>query len=503
MERIYVTTSIPYVNARPHVGFALELVQADAIARHARLVGRPTRFQSGTDENAGKNAQVARALGIAPHALVDAHSAEYRRLVDALGCAADDFVRTTEERHCRGVQALWRRLRPEDLYRRAYRGRYCSGCEDFLGETDLVDGRCPDHDAPLAEVEEENWFFRLSAYQEPLLGLLEEGRLRVVPEKRRAEVLAFVRRGLRDISVSRRAERMGHWGIPVPGHPDEVIYVWIDALANYITGPGFGGAQAWQEWWGPGVRKVHVIGKNVWKFHAVYWPALLLSAGLPPPDEVVVHGFLTAEGRKIGKSLGNAVDPFPCVQQVGADGLRYYLLRAVPPFDDGDFALEQLRRVYHADLANGLGNLVSRVTALAARSGLGGLLTGPQDAALPRPPAGYGEAMAEYAFQRALESLWAVIGQVDRQIEEVRPWEALRAGQEERLRPYLTQWLGQLRVIGHWLQPFLPATGAAILRAVGADPVQHSPPLFPRLERPAANAQPTAPKEEAWQIERT
>ena len=478
MDNVYVTTSIPYVNGRPHVGFALELVQADVIARYHRLTGKQTRFQTGTDENAFTNVLSAQEQGIGTRELVDRNSEVFRTLGKVLNCAADDFVRTSEEPHRRGVHALWRLLRPGDVYRKNYRGLYCIRCEDYYLERDLVDGRCPDHETEPVEVEEENYFFRLSAYQEQIEALLESGRIAVVPAKRRREVLSFVRQGLRDYSISRSAERVDNWGIEVPDDPTQVIYVWIDALINYISGPGFGSSQAWRAHWNEEVRKIHVIGKDVWKFHAVYWPALLLSAGLPLPDEIVVHGFLTVNGRKISKSLGNAVDPFECVEQFGADGVRYYLLRAVSPFDDGDFSTVRLRDLYNADLANGLGNLVSRLTTLAERGGYGRFETN----GIPEPPTGFQEALEGYEFNKALASLWGPISQVNREIDAEKPWELLKTGEDEKLRHHLDRWLGELHRTGYWLQPFLPDASARVLKALGQKSVRAFGNLFPRIK---------------------
>lgn len=366
--KTYVTTTIPYVNAPPHVGHALELVQADAVARYSRLTGSETVFQTGTDENAFKNVEAARSRGIPTQQLVDENSQAFRDLCRALGTSHDSFIRTTEDRHRRGVFEFWRRLGPRDVYKAKYRGLYCPGCEDFYLERDLVDGRCPDHRTRPSVVEEENYFFRLSAYQAEIDELLESDRLRIIPRKRKNEVLAFVRRGLDDFSISREAARAGGWGIPVPGDPTHVIYVWVDALMNYLSGLGFGCEEGWHDFWNEGTRKVHVIGKNVWKFHAVYWPALLLSAGLPLPDEIVVHGFLTVDGQKISKSLGNAIAASEYVQTYGQDAVRHYLLKAVPPFEDGDFSGQRLAELYTQDLANGIGNLLSRLTALGERA---------------------------------------------------------------------------------------------------------------------------------------
>ncbi len=411
--RVYVTTSIPYVNGTPHVGFALELVQVDVIARYHRLLGRGTRLQTGTDENAFKNVLSARQQGVSTVELVRRNARLFKRLGEVLQIDADDFVRTTEERHGRAVRRLWRQVCPGDLYLQNYRGLYCTGCEDFYLERDLVEGRCPDHGIVPAQVEERNYFFRLSAYQDQIAEWIRSQRVRIEPPQRRREILRFVEDGLRDISVSRTAARVQNWGIAVSDDPAQIVYVWIDALINYISGPGFGSGWDWCRIWNQEVKKIHVIGKNVWKFHAVYWPAFLLSAGLPLPDEILIHGFLTENGRKISKSLGNSIDPFATMEHYGSDAVRYYLLRVLSPFADGDFSGARLGQLYQVDLANGLGNLVSRLMALSERAAYGRcrFLELP-----PPPPKGYAEALQYYAFDRALESLWATIGRINREI---------------------------------------------------------------------------------------
>jgi methionyl-tRNA synthetase len=476
-RKTYVTTSIPYVNAPPHVGHALELVQADAIARYSRLTGRETTFQTGTDENAFKNVEAARERGIPTQQLVDENSRSFRILCGALAISHDNFIRTTEHRHRSGVFEFWRRLRPQDVYKAAYRGLYCSGCEDFYLQKDLIDGRCPDHGTPPSVVEEENYFFRLSAYQAEIEELLVSGRLRIIPRERRNEVLAFVKRGLEDFSISREATRASGWGIPVPGDPSQVIYVWVDALINYVSGLGFGSGKEWRGFWSTRTRKVHVIGKNVWKFHAVYWPSMLLSAGLPLPDALVVHGFLTVDGQKISKSTGNAVDPLEYVRRCGQNAVRYYLLRAVQPFEDGDFSGDRLAQLYDRDLANGIGNLLSRLTALGAQSGYGRF-----DAdGLPEAPAGYHKAMECYRFDRALSCLWDTASELNRDIERVKPWESLKRGATRPVRKHLSYWLGELYRVGYWLRPLLPNAGEQILETLSRDPICACEPLFPRL----------------------
>ena len=480
MNKVYVTTTIPYVNAKPHVGFALELVQADAVARYHRLLGHDVRLQTGTDENAFKNVLAAREHGVPTQQWVDENSLAFQKLGASLNIGFDDFIRTTEDRHRRGVHLFWRHLRPGDVYRGRYTGLYCVGCEDFLTERDLVGGCCPDHGVPPSPCEEENYFFRLSSYQEPIQRLIESKAINVIPIKRRNEVLAFVRRGLQDICISRSASRSDGWGIPVPGDPSQVIYVWIDALVNYICGPGYGTGERWTEWWSDDVRKIHFIGKNVWKFHAVYWPGLLLSAGLPLPNQIVVHGFLTEDGRKISKSSSTGADPNRFIDEYGTEALRYYLLGAVSPFEDGDFSPERLHRIYHSDLANGLGNLVCRLITLGRKINLHGL----DWPLLPQAPDGFHEAFDKYRTDIALETLWAVVERLNQKIDQTRPWELIPRQETEKLRSLLVEWLRQLQAVAFWVEPFLPLTSERLLSLLGSPHLPAAPRLFPRINKP-------------------
>ncbi len=475
-SRLYVTTSIPYVNAQPHIGFALELVQANAVARYARLGGRTVRFQTGTDENAFKNVLAAQQQGLTTQELVDRNAEKFRALTQALSISIDDFIRTTEPRHRLGVHAFWRAIRPADVVQRDYLGLYCTGCEDFYLDRDLEDGKCPDHGTPPIEVAEKNYFFRLGQYESWLAEILDRRVLEVVPSSRRNEVLSFVRRGLTEFSISRASQRTKGWGTPVPGDDLQTVYVWVDALINYVSALGFGSNQQWRDWWNEDVEKVHVIGKNVWKFHAIYWPALLKSAGLPLPDKIVVHGFITADGRKIGKSLGNAVDPFGVIGRYGADAVRYYLLRAIPPFGDGDFSLARLDELYRTDLANGIGNLVSRLASLGDKIGY----NNQRPPAGPPPPEGFKAALEAFEYDKALNVLFDIVTAVNRDIESHRPWELLRDDVPE-LRRLLAGWFGQLWTLTVWIEPFLPSTSGRIAERLFSGPVRAVPPLFPRL----------------------
>lgn len=475
-NHVYVTTTIPYVNAAPHIGFALELVQADVITRYRRLTSSSVRLQTGTDENAFKNVLSARERGISVRQLVDENASRFQELAARLNISVDRFIRTTEPAHRQAVEAFLARLRPGDVYESSYEGLYCSGCEDFYLESDVEDRRCPEHGAALVEVAERNHFFRLSAYQQQLQELIASRRIRIVPELRECEVLSFIARGLSDISISRDAERAEGWGIPFPGDPSQVVYVWIDALINYLTGLGYPGGDDVSAYWETGAT-CHVIGKNVWKFHAVYWPALLLSAGLDVPDEIVVHGFLTNEGRKISKSAGNGVDPLEYVDEFGVDGVRHFLLRHVRPFDDSDFSRARLAAAYHADLSNGIGNLTSRLAALAESAQVDGISREPAAA-----PNGFQEFVESHRFDLALSALWDEIGRINRELGESKPWDLVKAGKLDAARAVLTPLLHRLFTVSHWTSPFLPSTATTIRTVLSATPIRRSPPLFPRIE---------------------
>ena len=473
---IYVTTSIPYVNSRPHIGFALELVQADVIARYHRLLGNRVHFQTGTDDNAFKNVLSARKEGIAVQDLVDRNSRLFGNLATALDISADSFVRTSETRHKTAVHHLWQHLKEDDLYVKRYKGLYCVGCEDFYLEKDLVDGRCPDHGTEPVGIEESNYFLKLSGYQAKIIDLLESDKIKIVPEKRKNEILNFVSGGLQDISVSRDSARSGGWGIQVPSDASQTIYVWVDALINYISGLGYGSSDHWEALWSETTQKIHVIGKNVWKFHAILWPALLLSAELPLPDEILVHGFVTENGQKISKSRGNSIDPQIFVEEYGVDAVRYYLLRAISPFEDGDFSPERLRQVYNSDLANGLGNLVNRLITLFRKGNCSKI----ELAKTPPAPDSYHEHLKAYEFNKTLISLWEAIGRINRDIDQCRPWELLKAANTKELSVQLSGWFGELYALVYWLEPFLPSTSRKTANILSSGRNTEGKPLFPR-----------------------
>lgn len=487
MDPLYVTTAIPYVNAAPHLGHALELVETDALARHARSRGRPVRFLTGTDDHAAKNVAAAAAAGVSVATLVATNAQRFADLRTPLGLSNDDFLRTSSDpRHRPAVERFWARCAASgDLYRQRYEGLFCSGCEQFVEADDLVDGVCPEHLRPPELVAEENWFFRLSRFEAALRDALKSGRLRVEPEARRNEVLAFVERGLHDFSVSRPRARSEGWGIPVPGDPSQIIYVWFDALVNYISALGFGTDDAdYERWWNNTNDRVHVVGKGILRFHAISWPAMLLSAGVPLPTTVFVHDYLTVDGTKISKSLGNTVDPVALVDRFGTDALRWWLLRAVPRVGDADFTIAGLVETANRDLANGFGNLVSRVSALvhslrggvvpsAAISGEIGAaaLVGRVDCAIER-----------FDFRSALDAISDAVAETNRYLEATKPW-----SRDERpasaLDVILRTAVDATRIACRELAPFVPELSARGLHALGdgADALPPAAVLFPRL----------------------
>ncbi|MEU0184245.1 methionine--tRNA ligase [Streptomyces sp. NPDC006207] len=505
-SHFYVTTTIPYVNARPHLGFALELVQADVLARHHRRRGEPVRYLSGTDDNSLKNVLAAEAEGIPVQDLVDRNAAAFAALDGPLALSLDDFIRTSRDpRHRTGVERLWRRCADAgDLYREHYEGLYCVGCEQFYTPDDLVGGRCAEHGTEPQTVAEENWFFRLSRYTDELRGLIEDGRLRIEPAARRNEVLALLARGLRDFSVSRSQTRARGWGIPVPGDPGQVIYVWWDALGNYVTSLGYGGPDgerdaAYGRWWAGDGRRVHLVGKGVLRFHAVYWPAMLLSAGLPLPTDILVHDYLTVEGRKISKSAGTTVDPEELTAEHGTDAVRWWLLREVPRVGDADFTRERLVARADADLAGGLGNLVHRVVTMVHRfrDGVVPEAGGPGEpgteallTACRETPDAVAAALHDVDFRRATAAVWRIVDEANRCIDETRPWELARAERRHRnasagrrLDGVLAALVHACRALAGELEPFLPGAAALIAQrcTAGDDGRLPSPaPLFPQ-----------------------
>ncbi len=477
----YITTAIPYVNAAPHVGFALELVQADVLARYHRQTGSDVRFLSGTDDNSLKNVRAADAQRIPVAELVRGNADQFEELRKWLALSYDDFIRTSsDERHVPGVHKLWAACEERgDLYKATYSGLYCVGCEQYYRESDLTNGLCPEHQKEPEAIEEENYFFRLTSYQDRLHELIESGELRIEPEHYRNEVLRFIARGLADFSVSRSRARAANWGVPVPGDPGQVIYVWFDALGNYISALDYSGdGDLFHRYWATNSRRTHVIGKGITRFHAIYWPAILLSAGLPLPSTIFVHGYLTVDGKKIGKSLGNAVSPKELAQRFGTDALRHYLLHHIRSTQDGDFSIERLVQAHNTELADKLGNLLSRTTALVRRYCDGVVpASGPateRDTQLIEVAGSVGEAVSEalsdFRIHDASAAVWALVDEANRYVEDNAPWHLAKDSSpegRERLTSVLYNLLETLRVVALHLAPFLPGASARLLQQLG------------------------------------
>jgi methionyl-tRNA synthetase len=495
---IFLTSAIPYVNAEPHLGHALELVQSDALARYQRASGRAVHFTSGTDDNSLKNVRAAARAHTTPAELVAHHGAEFRRLAETLGVAHDDFIHTASDpRHVPAVHALWQRCAERgDVYKKAYRGLYCVGCESFLRESDLVSGSCPVHPEPLELLDEENWFFRLSRYAEPILAAIETERLQILPKERKNEVSQFIRGGLSDFSISRSRARAQGFGVSVPGDDSQIVYVWFDALANYLSVLSYPEGDAFERYWQKGGERWHVIGKDILRFHAVYWPAILLSAGLELPTSLRVHGLITSHGKKLGKSLGNAVDPHRLVARYGVDAVRYYLLGHLHTTKDSDFREDLLRTAYGSELAGKLGNLLQRVCALCERNAVQ-VVTSDLDAGLletaARTRTAVSQAIADFALHDALRAIFELIAAANRHVDSNAPWRlaqlavsagsaAERAVARVALQRVLSSEVYALKASAELLAPFLPETARTILARLSPSPSLGSP-LFPALER--------------------
>jgi len=482
LSKFYLTTPIYYVNDAPHIGHIYTTVVADVVARFRRLAGDDVRFLTGTDEHGQKIERAAREQGITPIELADRVVARYAELWPRLGISHDDFIRTTEARHKKGVLALIERLREKgDLFLARHGGWYCSGCEEFKTEKELLPGNvCPDHARPAAWQEEENWFFRLSAYGDRLLEHYERNPDFIRPESRRNEVVAFVRGGLRDLSVSRTNIS---WGIPFPGSDGHVVYVWLDALTNYMTALGFGESSAadprspYSRYW---PADLHIVGKDILRFHAVYWPAFLFSAGLPLPKCVYAHGWWLRDEKKMSKTIGNVVRPDHLIDDFGPDALRYFLLREMTFGQDASFSDEAFAGRYNADLANDLGNTVSRVTKMAADYFDG--KTPPEldgdsplrtsfEATLPL----WKKAMTDYRFQDALNAIWRFLTDINQFVVQNEPWKIHKEdGSTARLSKCLWSSLESIRLVSILIEPVMPGTAASIRRQVG---LPASPPL--------------------------
>jgi len=471
-NKFYLTTTLPYVNANPHIGFALEIVQADAIARLHRLLGEEVIFNFGTDEHGLKIYRKALEEGKDPQAYTDEYAAKFDDLKKALNLTYDHFIRTTNPEHKKAAQEFWKLcLAKGDIYKKNYSIKYCVGCELEKTDSELVDGKCPLHPKMEIElIEEENYFFAFSKYQKPLLEFYEENPDFVIPEGKFNEIKSFVSEGLQDFSISRLKSKMP-WGIDVPDDPDQVMYVWFDALINYISTLGWPKEDSeYKDFW-PGVQ---VAGKDNLRQQTATWQSMLLSAGLPNSKQVFIHGFMTVDGQKISKSLGNVINPVEVVEKYGTDPLRYYLLAKVHPYEDSDFSFEKFEEAYNSDLANGLGNLVARVAGMAKRAEYKGKANGEHT-----PHELVVKVMEDYRFDEALKIIWEQIREADVYVNENKVWE-LKSEDQTKALHHLVE---QVREIAFNLQPFLPETAGKILEQYKGEEIKSGEGLFPRLEK--------------------
>ncbi len=484
MEKFYITTSIPYASAGPHVGHILDPLIADVLARYHRDVkNEEVKFLVGTDEHGIKIVRTAEAQNKTPKQLVDENSAKYRALKETLNLSYTDFIRTTDrEKHWPGVIKMWNLLlEAGKIEKRKYRGLYCVGHESFVTEKDLVNGICPDHQKAPEVIEEENWFFKLSDHSKQIAEALESGKMQVVPESRKNEILSLIKEGLEDVSFSRPKKDLS-WGVPVPNDSEQTMYVWCDALVNYISAIGYGRDDNEVSKWWP--ADIQVIGKDNLRFHAAIWPGMLLAAGLKLPKIIFVHGFVNVDGKKISKTVGNVILPEEIVKKYGTDATRYYFLREFPATNDGDFSFEKFEERYNGELANGLGNLVARVLTLASKTNLeikaSDLKEYRNGNTISATRIEISKLMNEFKFNEVLARIWLLITLADGMVTQEKVWENTDSKKE-----IMEHLIFSVKNIAQMIFPFMPATSEKILKSIddSGDVVKITKPenLFPRI----------------------
>lgn len=492
-KKLYITTAIPYVNGTPHIGNALDYLLADIWARYQRQNGHEVRFQVGTDEHGNKVAMKAAEKGLTPKAFTDTMYVNFEALMKKVGAQYTDFVRTTDDHHVSSVQYIWEQLKPY-IYKGSYQGWYCMGHEAFFTDKEVqaTGGICPDHQAPYQQVSEENYFFKTSAFTDKIKAAIESGEMQIVPEFRKNEFLGLIKDELKDVSISRPKKSLT-WGIPVPGDPDQIMYVWLDALANYITVIGYPDRTAeWESFW---PADIQVIGKDILRFHAGIWPAMLLGIGLPLPKKLLVHGFINIGGSKISKSVGNVIDPNEIIDEFGVDAFRYFFSRHIPTLEDGDFTWEKFENAYNSELGNDLGNLIQRVASMITRYQAGVIGESHQT---EHDMTAYHQAIADLEFNKAMDEVWNMVRSLNQYIDNVKPWEVAKgigkdAEAESHLAEILAHCAGALVQIGDLLVPFMPDTAKAIHDTFESGVVKQSQSvLFPK--RYLHTADPRAPK---------
>lgn len=497
-KKFFVTTPIYYVNSVPHIGHAYTTLALDILARHKRQKGEDVHFLTGTDEHGANIEKSAAAQNVTAQAWTDNVSAQYRQMWKELNISYDDFIRTTDPMHEAVVQAIFEKLLASgDIYKGSYSGQYCLSCEQYYDESEMLEGGlCPVHKRPLTQVNEETYFFKLSKYEQPLLKFYAEHPDFLSPKYRANEIINFVKSGLRDLSVTRTKVK---WGVPVTSDPAHTVYVWFDALINYVSATGLGtllcgdktlheqrlqknNAKTFEDFW---PADLHLVGKEIFRFHAVIWPAMLMALGLPLPKKVFAHGWWTVEGEKMSKTLGNVVNPVELAQQYGTDPVRSFLFREVPFGQDGDFSMTSFKNRYNSDLANNIGNLLSRTLNMAAKN-IGDL---PEKAAVgsavetraKEVDAAIDKYFDDLAFDKVLESIYGFAGELNKLVDEKKPWELAKTDKEAAVSVLLELVCG-LRWIAQWIVPFMPSVAQEMQKRLAPGPIAKYPPLFPRLE---------------------
>ena len=430
-NKYFISTAIDYINAAPHIGHALEKIQADTLARYYRKQDQEVCFVSGTDENGLKIIQAAEKKKLSVQKFADIKSQEFQNLEKLLNLSFDKFVRTSSSDNQKAAEKFWKKIK-KDIYKKKYKGLYCVGCEAFLKEDELVDGQCPVHHTKPQFIEEENYFFDLSKYKKKLKKVIEEGQLQIVPSSYKSQALKLLEEDIEDMCISRSAERSKGWGIPVPGDPSQKIWCWFDALVSYLTAIGYGSDnKEFLSWWGEETTKIHFLGKDILKFHVIYWPAMLLAAGLPLPSVIYIHSFLTINGGKMSKSHGKSVNAKDLVKEYSTDALRYFLLREVSLNKDGDFSIKRFQERYQDDLANGLGNLTSRIISLPKPIDVSSTLVNVEaESAVDEVEEKYHSALEKFNFREALMAIWELIAVCDQYIDQEEPWQEKENSEE-------------------------------------------------------------------------
>lgn len=470
----FVTTSIPYINGEPHIGHSYELLAADVLARYARQQGKKTLLSTGTDEHGGKVQEKAEELGKPTKEYADLMSTKWRELGPLVNMSNDRFIRTTDPGHEQRAALIWKALK-DDIYKSKYTGWYCTGCEAFVTESTAKEnnGVCPAHNRPYEKIEEENYFFKLSKYQNEIAEKINSDTFKIIPNTRKNEILQILNEGLDDISISRPKEKIS-WGIPVPGDAKQVMYVWFEALMNYITVLGYPEHEDFRDFW---PADVHVIGKDISRFHALNWPGMLMGLGIELPKTLYIHGFININGQKISKSIGNVIHPKDIIDKHGVDALRYFILRHTPSYDDGDFTWEKFESSYNNELANDLGNAVQRTAAMIKQYQKGVIGDIPP---AEHDSAAYREALDTCRFDRALEEVWEQVRGLNQYIDEEKPWVIAKGNDEEHLKEVLAYMASCLLEIADLLVPFLPESSKKIKDIFESGVVNDFSPLFPK-----------------------